>query len=128
MSDNFKFRAISKITEMFVFGYYDYDQHLDQHFIRLNGVIHDVYSDTVTEFTGFTDKNGIEIYVGDFIEFIYCPKTLNQTIKGMVSRDDWKNYVIADGKALYHFENSKKGSVIGNFYQNAEWLQAVALR
>lgn len=69
------------------------------------------------KYTCHHDVEGTKIYEGDIVEFVYCPKTLNEKIRGVVGVDDCGSYVIADGKALYHFENHKKCIVVGHIYR-----------
>ena len=77
--------------------------------------------ETIGQFTGLTDKNGKEIYEGDIVEFIYCPKSLNQKVIAVVGVNKFNLWCALEGSE-YHIENTLHGEIIGNIHDNPELL------
>lgn len=91
-----------------------------------NGYQNDVDFTTASQWLGLLDSEENRIYENDIVEFIYCPKSLNEKVIGKIDRDEWGCPCVNNGKALYHIQNATYGKVIGNIFDNAELLEAVA--
>lgn len=78
-----------------------------------------VYTDTLGQFTGLTDKNGTKIFEGDIVDIL----TENEEI-GVVDYDDGGFLVNADGFCVdFHANiNGTDLEVIGNIHDNPELL------
>ena len=83
---------------------------------RMQLLQHRVIPNTVCEFSGSTDKNGVEIYEGDIL------KTNEADWVGKV---EFKHsaYIISDDNGGYStYPDFSKCEVIGNFFENPELL------
>jgi len=141
-----KFRG--KRERKWTFGYYAYNEKSDKHYIQDGtGSTYLVSAETVGQYTGLTDSNGVDIYEGDIIrqrnfngeeyEAIYvvvwddvgfCLNMIHGNKKAMeLYNSDFeeaeKNNLRLS--SFGHHENGKlrKGEVIGNIHDNTELLK-----
>lgn len=138
--ENIKFRAKRKLNGKWVFGSLisignDWCQIITAktEYDDINQNMSRVITDTVGQFTGLTDKNGVEIYVGDILLDYEIELESQQDISGKlpVVYDSSKcqfsvdNSFKKDGSSLVNFveyfgiENLE---VVGNIHDNPELL------
>lgn len=119
-----KFRAIDLFSD-FVYGQSFYIDSENNTGYIANGIddYHPVKSDTVGQFTGLVDKNGVEIYENDFYREVYSDGSGERIclveFKKHESLPSFEKFIGFD----IDYENLGNIEVIGNIYENENLLK-----
>ena len=86
-----------------------------------------VDKNSIGQYTGLKDKNGVEIYEGDIVTIMDCEPSLYK-ICYWDNNFKWGVEYIGNDKTNWQYENLEEFSyedfeVIGNIYENPELLQ-----
>ena len=89
---------------------------------NLDNVPFDFDEVELIENTGFKDKNGTSIFVGDIVKM----EVRNKVYLQVVGKADVCNAVVLENKihsSLFSFSDENNVEVIGNIYENKELLE-----
>ena len=94
-------------------------------FERLVDWVVEVMPETIGQYTGLKDKNGVEICEGDIVETVYNVEVFVGVVVYDLSEVDFK---VTDGKEKYgrnfqYLAGNDENEVIGNIYENPELLE-----
>ena len=95
-------------------------------FERLVDWVVEVTPETIGQYTGLKDKNGVEICEGDIVETVYNGEVFAGVVVYDLSEVDFK---VTDGKEKYgrnfqYLAGNDENEVIGNIYENPELLES----
>ena len=108
------FRGKSLVTKEWVFG--DLFQHGEQRFIMTGGHNIEVAPESVGQFTGLTDKNGVKIFEGDIVKY---HDSLHEVVFCDINGCAFYGIKMPDRNEIWNFDGitcGNKMEVIGNIY------------
>ena len=87
-----------------------------------------VYSDTVGQYTGLTDKNGVKIFEGDIVSFIDTTSTENgYSEQCCIGKVYWDNetlsFEVSNRLSAESYEVLSECVIVGNIHDNPELLE-----
>ncbi len=112
------FRAKCKLKSKWMYGYYRVSG--GKHYINST----EVYPETVGQFTGLKDKNGVDIYEGDIVKETF--ETFdNQLWKVLFDKKEAMFLVetLTHKTTLVLLSDVINGEVIGNIHDNPELME-----
>lgn len=77
----------------------------------------EVLSETVGQYTGLTDKNGVKIFEGDIVDYI-SSDVIGNPKTGTIIVEDMTDY-----DAMIYLNHSDELQIIGNIHDNPEILK-----
>lgn len=103
-----------------------------------SGTAYEVDPETVGQYTGLTDKNGTKIFEGDIVDVAYNIEYVGVAkhrmglfkvifhkgcfMKKAIPNPQMSFYENAERAAMYHFIPSDETEIVGNIYDNPEFL------
>lgn len=113
------FRAKREATNEWVYGYFvkeydDFQIYVNSKIITKSGHEY-VREDTLGQFTGLTDKNGVKVFEGDIVEYEGTRYSINYL-------PHYARFSAVKPNTVFCVFAYQRGEVIGNIYDNPELI------
>ena len=119
------FRAKREATNEWVYGYFvneydDFQIYVQPQIITRSGREY-VNENTLGQFTGLTDKNGVKIFEGDIVRY---GDTIHKVVFEQRNGTAYFGLVYSPIETLQfgHYQDLRQLEVIGNIYENPELI------
>lgn len=106
----------SKWVEGFMYSQHFPLEFRDDFYIRCYDTDYLVIPETVGQFTGLTDKNGVRIFEGDIVDYI-SSDVIGNPKTGTIIVEDMTDY-----DTMIYLNHSDELQIIGNIHDNPELL------